>query len=219
MEKKGWRIGFAMLALVSGGWATGGEPAQKGWMSGHPVVCGHPHCRSHHCKSHKHHHCEAPYAPILGSAPAMLAPVILTRHDAQAFPKPEDQTQEELEKLRRLLELLDEIAPELQRPAPSAPSESPQSQLKALLSEFEQAVTSQVSEQLKAFERQQALQIQQFEAAAREAKNADRIVQTQQEKLFESVSDSMKLTGDGLRALKEQIDKLDGRLKEVEKKP
>jgi len=85
----------------------------------------------------------------------MLAPVILTRHDAQALPSPEDQTEKELERLRELLRLLDEISPKLQRPAQTPLRPTPQSQP----GELSQAV----SDQLKALERQNSEQLRRVE--------------------------------------------------------
>lgn len=89
----------------------------------------------------------------------MLAPVILTRHDAQALPSPEDQTEKELERLRELLRLLDEISPKLQRPAQTPLRPTPQNQPGGL----PQAIDAQVSDQLKALERQNSEQLRRVE--------------------------------------------------------
>jgi len=83
-----------------------------------------PHTHQHDCHKHrKHcHHCDAPFAPILGSAPAMMAPIVLTR--AQQRPKhAEVEPEDRLSELKELVLLLDELTPQrTTSAAPAAPS-------------------------------------------------------------------------------------------------
>lgn len=78
-------------------------------------------------RCHSHHwffHCKnnAPRAPILGSAPAMMAPVILVQNQQQRAPQSQrNDRADELEELKSLLKALDDLVPE-RRAAPRAPA-------------------------------------------------------------------------------------------------
>ena len=76
-------------------------PPQKGDSKSHQeCVVDRHHCHKDHCT-----HCDAPHAPILGSAPAMLAPVLLARSTTQAVPAREEKLEDELQKLKQLVQV------------------------------------------------------------------------------------------------------------------
>jgi hypothetical protein len=97
-----------------------------------------PCCRKHGCQR------IAPYAPILGSAPAMLAPIVLapTRKPLQETPDADQR----LADLKELLEVLDDLAPAGTAKPPAAPPVS---------SSLEQSL-ARIDQQLRSLEQSQA---------------------------------------------------------------
>lgn len=82
----------------------------------------------HHCRFCDKHRCwfhraEAPRAPVMGSAPAMMAPVVLVQSEHRALPASDQKAEDEIERLKKILEALDDLIP--QQPA-AAPAQSPE---------------------------------------------------------------------------------------------
>ena len=123
-------------------------------------VCGRhcEHCRKH-CK--KCWHEAPPIAPILGSAPALMAPVVfLPPQRAGAVPR---RREDDLDKLKELIQLLDDLMPESNNALSSAVCDHSSAAAGAVsqspAEETIDAKLARISHQLESIERVQAARI------------------------------------------------------------